>query len=398
MKNRATNILLFLATIAVVLAAGEMVLRGIESLAPQAGGREARLGEVDYRGWRPDPVMNRAHIPNLHFTYVVRDSERFGIPVTYNDKGLHDYEYAYEKGEKTVRVIVLGDSFVEALQVERDQNFCKRIERTLNDADPDRAYQVINMGVSGYSPILQYLYLKREGMRYDPDIVLFCFFMNDVYEDSVYKGLATFDEAGLPTGVRPEGSDKTERLHGWKGYERRFCNAAKAILNRSRFYSFLKGRIYRLLTAMRIRKVPESENPFFILTEERIDGEARMWEDSFRFIRAAEGLARSHGAKFLLITIPIASQLSEHREDAAFRSYFHEKPDSGRSASYLGRFCAENDVTCIHLLDEFRQRASRDIYFAVDGHFNTYGHEEVADIIVKKLRRLGWLKEQTMEL
>ena len=78
-------------------------------------------------------------------------------------------------------------------------------------------YEVINMGNSSYSPILEYLYLKREGLKYGPDIVVLGFFVNDVQDDSLYKDMAVFD-GGLPVRVRPRGADKTEKLTGWKKF------------------------------------------------------------------------------------------------------------------------------------------------------------------------------------
>ena len=40
------------------------------------------------------------------------------------------------------------------------------------------------------------------------------------------------------------------------------------------------------------------------------------------------------------------------------------------------------------MLDEFRKRESKGLYFKKNGHFNAKGHREVADILSSKVLRL----------
>ncbi len=42
--------------------------------------------------------------------------------------------------------------------------------------------EVINTGVPGYGADQEYLYLKTEGLKYHPDLVLLCAFYNDFSE------------------------------------------------------------------------------------------------------------------------------------------------------------------------------------------------------------------------
>src|SRR6266498_1867178 len=47
------------------------------------------------------------------------------------------------------RIVVLGDSFVEALQVQMDKNFHQILERELNERKVRKTFEVIGLGRSG---------------------------------------------------------------------------------------------------------------------------------------------------------------------------------------------------------------------------------------------------------
>jgi hypothetical protein len=97
-----------------------------------------------------------------------------------NAAGWRDRDYSEAKPPGTTRILVCGDSFVEALQVPLDSTFHKRLERWLNDhAAPGRRFEVIAMGMGGAGTTQEYLMYRVFGVRYDPDIVAVLFFPND---------------------------------------------------------------------------------------------------------------------------------------------------------------------------------------------------------------------------
>lgn len=345
----------------------------------------------DFRGWRFDEVLNRAHIPGLRFEYAAQDKKEFKNIVEYNSKGLNDYEYDYRKPDRSLRVLVFGDSFVEAIQVRREENFCKLMEHELNGGDSSKEYEVINMGVSGYSPILEYLYLKYEGMKYAPDMVVECFFVNDVYEDYIYGKMARFDERGLPIAVSSGGFDKTKGLKGWKRVERKISTSFKGIVNKSKFYTFIKNRFYKLLTLLKMREMKESENQFSILRDGTTPDKSARWEETFRYIAAMKALSEKNGARFLMVVIPIEAQVSGDLQNAAFRAYFTAPPDSGHTNNMIRSLSGKNGIETVNLFDDFKAMRGEGLYFKNDGHFTPKGHEAASRLILEKLRSLGWI-------
>src|SRR6185503_15552592 len=84
-----------------------------------------------------------------------------------------------------VRVLVIGDSFTEGLQVPLDQTWVHLAERRLNaTAPPGVRYELLNAGMSAWGTDNELLWYLHEGRYYRPDVVLLAFnTSNDVFEN-----------------------------------------------------------------------------------------------------------------------------------------------------------------------------------------------------------------------
>lgn len=102
---------------------------------------------------------------------------------TINGKGLRGPEIDYAKKAGTKRILFLGDSVTFGVTSETYRDiFPWQIESMMKQQSTFDDIQSINAGVGGYSPWQEYIYLSREGLRYDPDLVVVSFVMNDVVE------------------------------------------------------------------------------------------------------------------------------------------------------------------------------------------------------------------------
>src|SRR5262249_16065798 len=90
--------------------------------------------------------------------------------VQINSLGLRDVERDPVKPAGTMRVGLLGDSTVEAMQVSQEATFGSLAERRLREQGykPD----LINLGIAGPNPIRQLLRLERRGYALNLDFVL----------------------------------------------------------------------------------------------------------------------------------------------------------------------------------------------------------------------------------
>jgi len=128
--------------------------------------------------------------------------------------------HAVSKDQNVFRILVLGDSYVEGIQVSIEELFTRQLENLLNGSNNGTVkYEVINMGVSGYGTTQELLLLKDKGFIFSPDLVILCFNLgNDIRNNYIKLDQSTFDwdEAQRPYLDLTEGFAQL-RLPGIKG-------------------------------------------------------------------------------------------------------------------------------------------------------------------------------------
>ncbi|MCA9155277.1 MAG: SGNH/GDSL hydrolase family protein [Planctomycetales bacterium] len=161
-----------------------------------------------------------------------------------NSLGFRDEEHAREKPRDTVRILVLGDSYVEAAQVDLADTFWKQLERRLNEqrAFGDRRCEVIAMGVSGWGTAQQLLALRHYGLSFSPEYVLVAFLpANDVRNNSA---------ALEPEAIRPFFEFDAD---GELRFDESYLNSPQAIHARSTSTAIK----VKLLSASRVLQVAQ---------------------------------------------------------------------------------------------------------------------------------------------
>jgi hypothetical protein len=141
--------------------------------------------------YQPDEVRGYALWPGAEGRYRREGAAHVSI----NSDGLRDREHTKSKPANTLRIAVVGDSYAEAFQVEREQAFWSVLERGLRDcpALAGREVEVINFGVSGYGTAQELLTLREKVWSYSPDVVLLAVTTNnDVLDNS--RALKVTDE------------------------------------------------------------------------------------------------------------------------------------------------------------------------------------------------------------
>src|SRR5262249_61615194 len=107
-------------------------------------------------------------------------------------RGPREREFPGASPAGTKRILVLGDSFTEGVGVSAAETFTAQLQSLLDGAGLDR-WRIINAGVASYSPLLEYLYLKTQGLALEPDVVLLNLDLSDVYDDFEYAQRAKND-------------------------------------------------------------------------------------------------------------------------------------------------------------------------------------------------------------
>lgn len=116
------------------------------------------------------PTRGWALRPNLRDLDVYR-----GKRLNSNSRGLRGrQEFDYEKPKGAVRILVLGDSFTFGEDVSDDETYSHALAELLPGVE------VLNMGVHGYGHDQMLVYLREEGVKYQPDAVVLGFISDDM--------------------------------------------------------------------------------------------------------------------------------------------------------------------------------------------------------------------------
>ena len=122
-----------------------------------------------------DPLLGWRNRPGASLTYNRRE---YQTTVLINSLGFRDVERSLTKPPGRSRVLVLGDSFIEAYAVERDESVTRRMEAIANEAGCP--VDVVNAGVHAYSIDQEFLWFERESEALEPDIVVMAVYYNDI--------------------------------------------------------------------------------------------------------------------------------------------------------------------------------------------------------------------------
>lgn len=123
-----------------------------------------------------DRLLGWRYVPNAPYRWIAEGGSSGRI----NPAGWRDVPREEPRGEGVTRILLLGDSFVAALQVPLDSTCFRRLERGLNArAAIGRRFEVVAMAQDGNGTAAEYLTWRRYGRPYDPDVVAVVFVLND---------------------------------------------------------------------------------------------------------------------------------------------------------------------------------------------------------------------------
>lgn len=363
--------------------------------------------------WLPDSFLGTIHIASNRFTYSDSFGKEFSISHRTNSLGLIGKEAAIKKTANVVRILILGDSFTEALQVKEGKNFCEQLELLLNKNAhlSGKRFEVINAGTSSYSPISEYLYFKRELIKLSPDIVILQLFANDVFEDNKIGAMSVMSKDGLALKINKFFMQKywdqnynVGEFEGGGGFTYKF---QKSVLNKSKLFQSLyrarqkpykKSRIHKEMTAL-----PEydDDNQFFIIQESNplyMDKgfRERAWSNTKKYILAIRDLAVKNNAQFFMFSIPPEAQLKLDRYSES-SGYFRRYPANNYFNEKLGELSKEGNMGYLDLLPLFEENKGKGLYYNWDGHIKEVGHSLVARALFDYLIQISAPVAQRIE-
>ena len=352
--------------------------------------------------WLPDKYLGYKHASNNWFIYY-KNSKGEGIAITHktNSMGFLGDDIPLEKPRDVIRIAILGDSFTEAFQVSERNNFCSLLEKKLNERFPiaGKRYEVINAGVSGYSPISEFQFYRKVVSKFKPDRVIVQLFANDVYEDHKAAAMGVLDDQGYPILLSRFFTKKYQKFSALKdktGINRetmseKFLNF---LIERSRFIEYMYVKIIgaRKNSAYNERMHKKEEfddaNIFFIIDQKKllfyhqavVD---KAWGETQKYLLAIKNAVEKDGASFSMFYIPLQCQLVRN-------TCFGQRggPSMGtRFNELLAVFAKEHDIPFVDILPVFDEFRYDYIYLVPDGHLNEYSHQLVSEELVSLFQK-----------
>ncbi len=250
----AARVILILASATIALVLVELVARLV--LEPPYETAKGRFYVVCDRqvGWRG--------LSNLTKTV---DTDGYIHPVELNSRGMHDTNHSWRKPTGLFRILVLGDSFVEAEQVTEAETAHQVLEDLLNaQAPPSRPMEVISAGVGGWGPPQELMYYRTEGRRYQPDLVVVYLFPGNDLQDALPDARRTA-KAGIncyaPYFVRCNDRFDPQVWYSVPGLQPtwRTCPAGKRLLSLGLSWLYAHSRIYQSLEPLIVPHQPRIE-------------------------------------------------------------------------------------------------------------------------------------------
>lgn len=349
---------------------------------------------VDYLFYKaiPKPCVTVAPDKSVHHSLIskkvcYKKTDEFEVEYRVNSLGLRGEEFSEEKPRGEYRILFLGDSFIEGIGVDINQTLVQEVEKKLKQST-GRNVRAINAGVSAYSPLLEWLYLRDRGINLNPDLVVVNLFMNDFNDDRSNLQKAHYNEEGEITGVYVELKQHlplrlTNYLEGrsvsyylFKKYERQLWKTKGKIV------AWFKRQPAPDYTKSGVEFEPgNSDQDLFAITreipEEVFDG---LFNPTADIILQMKRFLDENGIPMVLAIIPSGHQVAVNQWIEG-RKELHIGGEKFPDTVFirLQKFAKENKILFFNPTNDLRNYVKKNIeaklYFDTDGHFSPLGHE-----------------------
>jgi hypothetical protein len=335
-------------------------------------------------------ALRRSSTP-LHI--IVNSPVLYGLNPMYpgiSSQGLRDDDFSLPKPKGKHRILILGDSVPFGPGVPKERTFPKLLQAMLRTQFG--SLDVINGGVSGYSPYNELQFYLTFGRRLEPDIVIIAFCMNDVADPRLHwmstsgTTLDSIPQEAIPN-LRYDREVIIPRMQQLDAIRR------PPILRYSELYGLLEKRVEGILPlTVRSRAYLEAQIPTYVTGEDTLNIRVLLEDSSPEWKWLTSTYDRLHaevmkdGAVLIVAIFPLAFQLDE---DYPFNPQ-----------TRIAEYCSRNSILWIDMLQVLRRYKKEDVfrlrssdYFDV-WHLTEVGHELTAQSLYDFLKR-GKLLERS---
>ena len=349
-------------------------------------------GGLRLAGLAPQPTINTFH-PRLGWekrknTTVTRSTSEYTVTYHINALGLRDDDdLTYAKPEGTKRILFLGDSFTLGYTVDRKDLFVDLLEGKLREEG--RKIQVLNGGTEGYSNDQELLWLREEGFKFAPDLVVLVFYQNDVFWNSQDHYLR------FPKPLFPAEGDAEAPVNpllrdpGKQGWFAAHTALGKMIAGLS-----APLPMFRTAAGSVIPK------EWGVLLTPRPDFMEKAWKHTAAVFRGLRKSCEAKGVRVLVALVPAKAQVyprfraeQQKRLGVPENQWNPDLPFEG-----MDPLLRDVGLDVVNPLARFREEAKKraaagetELYYEKDRHFSPEGNRLFAQVLYHKLTQNEYL-------
>ena len=326
MSNFKKTFFLFISSVLFSLMIAELAIR---FFVPQ---ETKRLAIYDKElGWRGEPGGSGTYI---------RKEDGIEVPFRYNELGFRDNEVK-PRNSVSKRIIFLGDSFIENLEVPFEQSFVAIVRERLTQASHS-SLDIVALSSQGYSTAQELLALKKYHDQLRPDIVVLFFYTGNDFEDNLRREFAYLDSTG--------GLVFPKNTTSW--YKQEVLSFKRWLYESSYLVFYLKNVI-------------ESASAMNLGDEtKQVAGASQEYEYEItrKLILETKKYVEEQGEQFGLVLFTNKHQLREQKLE---------------KTEFVEGVCRGDSIPFVEATRGLDQKD----FFPVDDHFNAAGHARVAEIV-----------------
>ena len=369
------------------------------------------VAEVVVRRWdagrefiTKDTVIGYRLTPQFTRVLTQFEAPDWKLVLKTNNLGLRrDTDTTTAKPPGTLRVLVLGDSQTEGI-VENRFTYPSILEESLQTHAAGKV-EVLNAGVSGYSPLLELLWLQEWGARLHPDVVVLAIYTgNDLGELTASE--ASFGGFGRPTRIAT-----MARVNGaWAilrpGAPGRLGEVDAWLQAQSQAYALLRTRIeppaVEQIEALgkAAQRCPGCLQALWQewFAENRVDLYAetplKLREVLARFRSSAENLEATPVVVVLPTKLDVEEETTTNDVQAAAGTLGLKTPPGEFTATAHQQILAAAEAEQIETLDALpllkqqHRDSGRSFYWTPDWHLNPDGNRAVAEALKPRLEEV----------
>lgn len=331
---------------------------------------EAFCRLLGYRGEIGWNLQNVVRVDDNVLNYRLKaNSVTFTGNVVYrlNSKGFRDSERQYEKPHNVQRIVVLGDSVAFGYKINFAETFSRVLERRLQENSSGKVVEVVTLAMPGLNTIQESRLLSCEGAKFNPNMIIVAFSINDA-----------------DVGVSYKVSNMGCRIEMLKMPIPCFL---KDSMKKSALLLFLKSRLDALLWKMDIQDYDDVSSSISTDYFARLYREESKWTQHVSAgLRDIANFSQKMRIPAVLVIFPIMFHFNEYRW-----GWIHEKVVKEAEA---------NHFYVIDLLPEYRKYPIKQIRIERGDfvHPGRVGHSLAATVVSRNLIEQDTLSKGRLQI